>query len=418
MARGRSFRKRTRSSATPRARAGAATPKRRPRQLTTLVSALTKRVASAAKRRMAPASLQPAAATPVPFVPVARRSVVRKPAREPSVRIRRLRSKPVRPAAAPAAPSASAPLAPAASRGRLVPADAPPSTDSAPAAAAAPCPEEQYSLPAGYGDTRIVLMVKDPWWLYAYWEVQPPVERAARVELTPDEVVGLQTVLRVYDVTDVAFPDQPPHRWFDIPLSGLATNWYIHTNAPNRSFLVDIGLLTRSGRFLLLARSNRVTTPRAGPSDVIDEAWAIDDEAFWRLFGAAALGTGSSPSSWTLSQVSSTAWPMAGAAGWPAVQGFWCRVNTDLVIHGATEPRAKISIQGRPVPVRPDGTFTIRLAVPDGVQTITIDVTSADGTTTRTITPTVTLAWSGTLAPEPPRPSGKPADRRSSGKSA
>ena len=301
-----------------------------------------------------------------------------------------------------------------------------PSTESAAgiAAIAAPAPEEQYALPPGYGDTRIVLMVKDPWWLYAYWEVQPQVERAARRHLTPEEVIGLQTVLRVYDVTEVACPDDPAHRWFDIPLSGLAMNWHLHTNAPNRSFVVDVGLLTRGGRFLLLARSNRVTTPRAGPSEVIDEAWAIDDETFWRLFGAAAVGTSSSPSSWTFAPSSAhTGRPSGTAVVRPAlVQGFWCRVNTDLVIHGATEPRATVSIQGAPVPLRPDGTFTIRLAVPDGVQTLTIDVTSADGATTRTITPTVTLAWSGTLEPERPAtpfgPSGAPADRPSSGGAA
>lgn len=283
-----------------------------------------------------------------------------------------------------------------------------------PADAPGASPEDLYTLPTGYGQTRIVLMVKDPWWAYAYWEVQPQLERAARSQLSPDEVVGLQSVLRVYDVTEVDFPTQAAHRWFDIPLSGLATNWYIHVNAPNRAFLVDIGLLTRSGRFLLLARSNRITTPRAGPSDVIDEGWAVDDETFWRLFGAAAVGTGSSPagSSWGLAQAFSGNWLAAGSAARPAVQGFWCRVNTDLVIHGATEPRAKLSIQGRPVTVRPDGTFTIRLAMPDGSQTLTIDVTSADGTTTRTLTPTVTLAWSGTLAP-----SGKPAPRRPGGSS-
>ena len=291
-------------------------------------------------------------------------------------------------------------------------------------ALAASTPEERYSLPSGYGDTRIVLMVKDPWWLYAYWEVQPQMERAVRHQLTPEEVIGLQTVLRVYDVTELAFPDHPAHRWFDIPLSGLAMNWYIHTNAPNRSFIVDVGLLTRSGRFLLLARSNRVTTPRVGPSEIVDEAWAIDDETFWRLFGAAAVGTSSSPSNWMAVSSSAHAWlPSGAAAARPAlVQGFWCRVNTDLVIHGATEPRAKMSIQGRPVPLRPDGTFTMRLAMADGVQTLTIDVTSADGATTRTITPTVTLAWSGTLDPERPatplRPSGRPADQPSSGGAA
>jgi hypothetical protein len=293
----------------------------------------------------------------------------------------------------------------------------PAAPEPVPIAAPATPPEDLYSIPSGYGETRIVLMVKDPWWLYAYWEVQPQVERAARSQLSPEEVVGLQSVLRVYDVTDIDFPRQPPHRWFDIPLSGLATNWYIHTNAPNRAFIVDIGLLTRSGRFLLLTRSNRVTAPRAGPSDVIDEAWAIDDEAFWRLFGAAAVGTGSSPAgwSWTLTQAFSGSRLAAGGAGRPAVQGFWCRVNTDLVIHGATEPRAKVSIQGRPVVVRPDGTFTIRLAMPDGTQALTLDVTSADGTATRTITPTVTLAWSGTLAPEASPSGGKAARQRPGG---
>ena len=26
-------------------------------------------------------------------------------------------------------------------------------------------------LPSAYGDNKIVLMVRDPWWLYAYWEI-------------------------------------------------------------------------------------------------------------------------------------------------------------------------------------------------------------------------------------------------------
>jgi hypothetical protein len=268
------------------------------------------------------------------------------------------------------------------------------------AAGPGPSPEELYSFPAGYGDTRIVLMVKDPWWIYAYWEVRAEEDRAARGQLRPDEAVGLQTVLRVHDVTGVNFPSEPANRAFDIPLSGLANNWYLHVDAPDRSFIVDIGLLTAQGRFLLLARSNAVTTPRAGPSDLIDSDWAIDDESFWRLFGAAVVGIGSSPAQWMPAPSSAHAWlSTGGAESRPTVQGFWCRVDTDLVIHGATEPKSKVSIQGRPVSVRPDGTFTLRFAVPRGVQTVTIDVISADGLTSRTMTPTVTLAWSGMLSP-------------------
>ena len=128
-------------------------------------------------------------------------------------------------------------------------------------------------------------MVKDPWWLYAYWEIDPVRERRLRSELAPDEIEGGQSVLRVYDVTGLEFPQQPAHGWCDIPLSGLASHWHIHVNAPDRSFVVEIGWLTRHGRFLALARSNRVTTPRCGPSEVVDEEWMAADDASWRLFG-------------------------------------------------------------------------------------------------------------------------------------
>lgn len=138
-------------------------------------------------------------------------------------------------------------------------------------------------------------MVKDPWWLHVYWELREDLERQARRQLSPEEASGLRTVLRVYDVTGRRFPDEPEHRCFDIVISDLATNWFLHVNAPNRSFLVDIGLLTRAGRFLMLARSNRVTTPRFGPSDVLDEEWMVSDEAYWRLFGmTAGVGMGAS----------------------------------------------------------------------------------------------------------------------------
>ena len=266
--------------------------------------------------------------------------------------------------------------------------------------------EEQFSIPNGYGDNRIALMVKDPWWLFAYWEIQPQTERAARSQLLPQEVAGLESVLRVYDVTGVDFPAQPANRSFDISLSGLATNWYIQTNTPNSSFIVDIGLLTQSGRFLLLARSNRVTTHRFGPSDIIDEAWMTSDEAYWKLFGAATGLGGSSPSGWARlmpQQLFSGSWASPSAAGHgkpAAVRGFWCRVDTDLVIHGATDPRAAVVIQGQRVTLRKDGTFNLRLALPEGSQTITIEVTSHDGTQTRTVTPLVSLAWAGSLAPD------------------
>ena len=60
----------------------------------------------------------------------------------------------------------------------------------------------------------------------------------------------------------------------DIEIHSGCNNWYIDVNSPPRSYRVDIGYVTKSGRFYMLCRSNVVTTPRANMSDQIDENWA------------------------------------------------------------------------------------------------------------------------------------------------
>ncbi len=335
------------------------------------------------KRRpaKAPKPVPPEAKRPAP---VPRRSIVPKAARLPAQR----------------SPRAANPTSSAGSQPVLPPA--------APSSGAFNHLEEQFSIPTRYGVDRLVLMVKDPWWLYAYWEVQPDTERAARGQLLPHEIAGLKSVLRVYDVTEQADPAHAPA--MEISLSGLATNWYIPTNGPGRSFCAELGLLANTGRFLRLAGSHRVTAPRFGPSETVDPAWAMTEDAYWKLFGAsAAIGLGSSPAGWTSGPqpLSSTAMPSSAGTspgGRSAVRGFWCRVDTDLVIHGATEPKASVLVQGQPVAVRKDGSFSLRVALPSGTQTITIEVTSPDGREMKTVTPLVTLAWAGSLAPETGKP--------------
>ena len=70
-------------------------------------------------------------------------------------------------------------------------------------------------------------------------------------------------------------------------------------------------------------------------------------------------------------------------------RGFWFRVGTELIVYGATEPGAKVTVQGRPVSLRPDGTFSLRFALPDGFQVIPATAQSADGVDEITVTSTV-----------------------------
>ena len=65
-------------------------------------------------------------------------------------------------------------------------------------------------------------------------------------------------------------------------------------------------------------------------------------------------------------------------------------LHTEVILSGATEPDAIVTIQGTPVRLQPDGTFSVRFQLPDGEQSIPLTAVSRDGSCTRWITPKIT----------------------------
>ncbi len=258
---------------------------------------------------------------------------------------------------------------------------------------------EMQELPYQYGRCRIVCMARDPYWLHAYWEVTDKKLGEAE-SFFGEEWNKTKTVLRVHDITGTDFTGENANAHFDIELSAAADNWYINVNSPNSSFVVDITRTAASGRSFVLARSNTVTTPRDGMSDILDEEWmSLDFDKMYALSGGFKIGSSSLEmhemmKQRLVSEISS--WGGSGAVssfgGSPVAEkkrGFWFMLDCELIVYGATEPDAKVTMQGVPVILRPDGTFTLRFALPDGVQEIETTAVSADGAEERTITPIV-----------------------------
>src|SRR5207245_462354 len=124
---------------------------------------------------------------------------------------------------------------------------------------------ESGELPRAYGCDRIVLLPRDPWWVFTYWEITPTT-RVQALRALGAEAEGARELLRVYDVTFIAFTGDNAWQSFDVELPPGADRWYLNVGRPAASFCVELGLPTPGGRFLPLARSNVVTTPRATPS--------------------------------------------------------------------------------------------------------------------------------------------------------
>ncbi|MEI8291669.1 MAG: DUF4912 domain-containing protein [Verrucomicrobiota bacterium] len=85
------------------------------------------------------------------------------------------------------------------------------------------------------------------------------------------------------------------------------------------------------------------------------------------IFGVSSPGISSSPTS-----------PFGGG-GAEKSKGFWFNVNAELVIYGATEPGAKVTLAGHEIKLRDDGTFSYRFALPDGQYDLPAVAVSASG---------------------------------------
>jgi hypothetical protein len=251
-------------------------------------------------------------------------------------------------------------------------------------------------LPAGYNKDRIALMVRDPYWLHCYWELTHQAIQRAEAALG-QEWHAAKPILRLLDVSSRDTTSTSETIVRDIEIHGGCNNWYIDVANPPRSFRVDIGYLARSGKFYILARSNVVTTPRAGISDVIDENWAdIDAKKADRIY---AMSTGFDPSASSLELKQLFEEHLRRPLGSPAVTSFgsgglalggkprkfWFHLDAELIVYGATEPNSRVTLQGQPVKLRPDGTFTMRFSLPDNRQIIPAVAVSPDGIEERTI---------------------------------
>jgi hypothetical protein len=81
-----------------------------------------------------------------------------------------------------------------------------------------------------------------------------------------------------------------------------------------------------------------------------------------------------------ISSLSSLSSPFGGA-GQPG--GFWFNINAELIIYGATESGARVTLGGHEIKLRPDGSFSYRFALPDGKYDLAAVAVSADGADAR-----------------------------------
>ena len=244
------------------------------------------------------------------------------------------------------------------------------------------------------GKDRIVLMVRDSFWLHAHWELSSRCIQRAKAAMAAYWHTA-KPVIRLFETASdtVSCPTETHVR--DIEIHGGVNDWYIDVNDPPKGYRVEIGYLASNGHFHALARSNSITTPKPGSCDAMDENWSDVAENCERIF-ALSGGYSSDLASEELQEVLEerlrrpVGSPMVtrygvGAADPEEKNPFGFDVEAEMIIYGSTRSDAHVTLGGEPIKLRSDGTFTVRMSLPDRRQVLPVTSSSSDGTTQQTI---------------------------------
>lgn len=250
-------------------------------------------------------------------------------------------------------------------------------------------PEQSTASP---DEDRLVVMVRDPYWLHAFWELsQRSVDRAQAA--MGQHWHTAKPVLRVFTMHEAGSSTLER----DIVIHGGVNNWYVDVQNPPCDFRMEIGYLAENDSFYCLARSNTVQTPPAGTSDAVDENWSHVAEQADRIF---AMSGGYSPqgTSRELQELLEErlrrplGTPMSTRYGngaermmHPSQGDMPFAVDAEVIIYGAADRNAHVTLKGEPVQLRADGTFAVRVSLPDQRQVLPIVASSGDGVEQRTI---------------------------------
>ena len=278
-------------------------------------------------------------------------------------------------------------------------------------------------------ETRVVFLPRDPQWAYVFWDISEADREQALA------AGASQLCLRVADVTGLSGGSSHPHTLQEVVVDSHATEWYLPVPLSDRDYRVELGYRkggAAAGGWISLAFSSVARVPALHPSEQILDQFVpfsldtssgvgsgsssvpcneilpdhTDTGLHERLYQSATagwrrLGRGSEAfhefdhddhagSATSLSASGAGLWASgrseSGAGLMARQRSFWLVADAELIVYGATDPAARLSIGGEEVPLSADGTFRIQVPFRDGQQLYPIEALAADGEQRRNIT--------------------------------
>jgi len=277
-----------------------------------------------------------------------------------------------------------------------------------------PIASDQGGAPSREDSTHVVFLPRDPQWGYCFWAISAADQERARA------VGATFLCLRLEDVTGLDSNRAHPHALMELVVDQQAHEWYLPVPVADRDYRIELGYRLANGGWLALAVSSTARVPGHGPSEVVADAFVpfsltaapvataepipasggVTHERMYQEATRSLRWMGRGSELWQEGAASSTdagslndsgigLWASgrheSGAGGVLRQRSFWLVADAELIVYGATDPAASLTIGGQAVPLAEDGTFGLQVPFCDGEQVYPIIAIAADGEQKRSI---------------------------------
>lgn len=167
---------------------------------------------------------------------------------------------------------------------------------------------DEWALPREYGEDTVVAMVRDPWWVFVYWELAETTRAEARTRagegarfvLRLHEVGGGEQLLSEVDVPDIT-----------------AGDWYVPVTAPRLRVQAAMGFVGTDGVFHPVFSSPEVPVPAFEPIPPLGD----EDSPEAQLFDYSGGREMRDVTHWRKMRTRPIIWKRRKFGGWWSVRG-------------------------------------------------------------------------------------------------
>ncbi len=266
-------------------------------------------------------------------------------------------------------------------------------------------------------NTKLVFLPRDPEWAYVFWQISESDRNKAQ------SLGANKLCLRLYDATGIGEGNLNQGTLREIAVDSFSTEWYLPIPLADRDYKVELGY-KYGFEWKSLAFSSVSHVPGTQPSEqILDKFVPFNLETsastehplimqtpqgqeanglHERLYQAATsfparrkVGSEEFMEDINSTNLNSNLTD-SGAGQWSSGlnesgsgiknKSFWLVADSELIVYGATDPSAKLTIGEEEVPLAADGTFRLQVPFRDGSQKYEIKAVNFSGDQEKSIT--------------------------------